>query len=58
LGARSLPAADPNGRCDIAAFDAQQQFFADTGAMKMTVDIGKAFDFSYLDRAIVRLSGQ
>jgi NitT/TauT family transport system substrate-binding protein len=57
LGGINLPTADANGKFDIAAFDAQQQFFIDTGAMKKFVDVRKVFDFSYLDRAIARLSG-
>jgi hypothetical protein len=55
LEAINLPAADPNGRFEVKAFDAQQQFFVETGAMKKTVDVTKVFDFSYLDRAIARL---
>ena len=58
LSGINLPAADPNGKFDIAAFDAQQQFFVDTGAMKKPVDLDKIFDFSYLNRAIARLSSQ
>jgi ABC-type nitrate/sulfonate/bicarbonate transport system substrate-binding protein len=58
LSGINLPAADPNGKFDIAAFDAQQQFFVDTGAMKKPVDLRKIFDFSYLDRAVARLSSQ
>jgi NitT/TauT family transport system substrate-binding protein len=51
----SLPAADANGRFEVKALDAQQQFFVETGAMKKPVDVAKVFDFSYVDRAIARL---
>ena len=58
LSGINLPTADANGKFDIAAFDAQQQFFIDTGAMKKIVDVRKVFDFSYLDRAIACLRTQ